>query len=87
MSQDELAAAVDTTKSVISLLENGHRALSDKWLRRLAPVLGTQPGHLLDTDPNDLDNDIFEIWAKLTKGDRQQAVRILRTFIKTGTDD
>lgn len=87
MNQEELAHRAGTDKSVISLLENGHRRLSDKWLRLLAPILGTQPGHLLDTDPDNLDNDIFDIWTKLTDDDREQAVKILRTFLKTGTDE
>lgn len=87
LSQDDLAAAVGTAKGVISLLENGKRPLSDKWLRRLAEVLDTQPGHLLDIDPNDLDNDIIDIWTRLAKDDRIQAARILRTFLRTGTDN
>lgn len=87
MSQDELAQRVDTAKGVISLLENGKRPLSDKWLRRLADVLDTRPGHLLDHDPNDLDTDILDIWAHIAREDRAQAARILRTFSKTGTDD
>src|SRR4029078_7692151 len=48
MTQQELADAVDTAKSVISDLERGVVQLNDKWLRRLAPVLKTQPGHILD---------------------------------------
>jgi transcriptional regulator with XRE-family HTH domain len=87
MSQDELAARVETAKGVISLLENGKRALSDKWLRRLADVLDTRPGHILDIDPNDLDTDIVDIWTRLDKNDQAQAASILRTFIKSGTDD
>ena len=61
LTQAKLAEAVDTTGAVISLLEAGERGLSDKWLRRLAPVLGTTPGNLLDMDPHDVDHDIFEI--------------------------
>lgn len=87
MSQDELAQRLDTAKGVISLLENGKRPLSDKWLRRLAEVLETQPGHILDVDPADLDNDIIDIWTRIPERDREQAARILRTFTKTGTDD
>lgn len=87
MSQDELAAKLDTAKGVISLLENGKRPLSDKWLRRLAEVLETRPGHILDVDPNELDSDIVDIWTRIPERDREQAARILRTFTKTGTND
>lgn len=87
MTQEQLATAVGTDKGVISLLESGARGLSDKWLRRLAPVLETTPGHLLDHDPNELDNDIIDIWAHIDIRDRGQAARVLRSFMKTGTDD
>lgn len=87
ISQDELAAKVDTAKGVISLLENGKRPLSDKWLHKLAAALNTRAGHLIDIDPADLDNDIVDIWTSLSAADRVQAASILRTFVKTGTDN
>jgi len=86
MSQDDLAQRLGTAKGVISLLENGKRPLSDKWLRRLADVLDTRPGHIIDIDPGEMDNDIFSIWMDLSKEDRRQAAKILRTFVQTGTD-
>lgn len=86
MSQDDLAQQLDTAKGVISLLENGKRTLSDKWLQRLANVLDVRPGHILDVDPRELDNDILEIWANIAEGDREQAKRILRAFTRTGTN-
>lgn len=87
MSQDDLAQRLDTAKGVISLLENGKRPLSDKWLRRLAEVLETQPGHILDLDPAQLDNDIVDIWTRIPERDRARAARVLREFTRTGTDD
>lgn len=87
MSQDTLAEKVGTAKGVISLLENGKRPLSDSWLRRLAEALDTRPGHIIDVDPNELDNDIVDIWTRIPERDREQAARVLRTFTKTGTDD
>jgi transcriptional regulator with XRE-family HTH domain len=85
MTQQELADAVGTAKSVISDLERGVVQLSDKWLRRLAPVLKTQPGHILDYDPADVDNDIIDIWSRIGQDDRPRAARILREL--TGTND
>jgi transcriptional regulator with XRE-family HTH domain len=88
MTQQELADALDTTKSVISDLERGVVQLNDKWLRRLAPVLKTQPGHILDHDPETLDNDIIDIWAHIPEDNRAQAAAVLRTFQRrTGTDN
>lgn len=87
LTQQELADQLGTAKSVISDLERGVVQLSDKWLRRLAPVLKTQPGHILDYDPSEVDSDIIDIWANIDLRDREQAVRVLRSFVKTGTND
>ena len=84
MSQEVLAEKVGTTASQISMLETGERGLSAKWLRKLAPLLGTTPGHLLDHDPATLDNDVFDIWVNIDERDRAQAIRVLRA-LKTGT--
>jgi transcriptional regulator with XRE-family HTH domain len=80
MTQAKLAEAVGTTGAVISLLEAGERGLSDKWLRLLAPVLGTRPGHLLEVDPADASNDILEIWAEIPQDRREQARDVLKAF-------
>ena len=80
MTQAKLAEAVDTTGAVISLLEAGERGLSDKWLRRLAPVLGTTPGNLLDMDPHDVDHDIFEIINSMPKEMQEQAKSVLKAL-------
>lgn len=80
MTQAKLAEAVETTGAVISLLESGDRGLSDRWLRKLAPVLGTRPGHLLEVDPADVSTDILEIWAEIPEERRQQARDVLATF-------
>ena len=80
MTQAKLAEAVGTTGAVISLLESGDRGLSDKWLRMLAPVLGTRPGHLLEVDPADVSTDILDIWADIPEEQRQHARSVLATF-------
>jgi transcriptional regulator with XRE-family HTH domain len=81
MSREELAAKVDTTGAVIWHLEQGERALSAKWLRRLAPALGTKPGLLLDHDPNNLPTDVFEIWGKADDDERRQITALAETVI------
>ncbi len=80
LTQAKLAETVDTTGAVISLLEAGERGLSDKWLRRLAPVLGTTPGNLLDMDPHEVDNDIFEIINSMPREMQEQAKNILKAL-------
>ena len=86
LSQAALADAVDTTASVISMLESGDRGLSAKWLRRLAPALDTTPGMLLDHDPRDLDTDVLEIWVSAGKREQRQITEIAKTIVRDGTD-
>lgn len=80
LTQAKLAEAVGTTGAVISLLESGERGLSDRWLRKLAPVLGTRPGHLLDVDPHEVDTDVLEIWANTPEAKRPQLLAVMNTF-------
>jgi transcriptional regulator with XRE-family HTH domain len=80
MTQARLAEAIGTTGAVISLLESGDRRLSDKWLLKIAPVLNTRPGHLLELDPSEAGNDILDIWADIPEERRDQARDVLRTF-------
>lgn len=87
MSQEELAEKAGTTGSVISLLESGERGLSAKWLRRLAPALGTTPGMLLDHDPRELDSDVIDMWSHAPPHQRRQIAEITRTILRSGTDD
>ena len=82
LTQEELAAACEppTTGSVISLLEEGERGLSLKWLRRLAPALKTRPGFIADYDPRDADTRLLELIANIPQEDKEQVEEIIRTF-------
>jgi transcriptional regulator with XRE-family HTH domain len=88
MTQEALGAKIGTTGAVISLLEAGERKLSPKWLYKIAPVLGTTAGHLLDTHPEDVPEEIFEIWGAIPEVRRTLARDVLITFRHqpTGTD-
>ena len=86
LTQEELAAKAGTTGAVVSLLESGARKLSPKWLRALAPHLGTTPGMLLDHDPNDLPTSVLETWAAIPDESKGQALRVLESFKRTGTE-
>ena len=85
LTQEELADAVGTTKAVISNLETGARPLSAKWLDKFAPVLNTSPGYILDHDPNDLPTAVLDVWAEIPTEQREQALKVLQSFRRTGT--
>lgn len=86
MTQQELATAVETNANMIQYLESGERGLSAKWLRRLAPVLDTTPGMILDHNPYELDNDIIEIWATASNREKRQIADIAKAVVRPGTD-
>lgn len=86
MTQQELADAINTSKSAISDLERFNLQLSPKWLNRIAPVLETQPGYILDYHPDDIATDIIDIWSRIPEREREQAARVLSAFAKTGTN-
>ncbi|HIQ17247.1 MAG TPA: XRE family transcriptional regulator [Novosphingobium capsulatum] len=82
MTQAELAAKVGTNANMIGYLEDGQRALSLKWLRRLAPALKTRPLFLGEIDPRKADSLTMELAMAVTDDDRPQVNTILETFVK-----
>lgn len=76
----------NVTPGMVSDLANSKRALSAKWLRRIAPILNTTPGMLLDHDPHDLDNDLLEIWGHADPAERRRLVDVARALVRTGTE-
>lgn len=88
MTQQELADKAETTHQVIGYLERGRTQLSAKWLRKLAPILDTTPGMLLDHAPGDLSADVIDMWASASMGQRRQIAELAKVVTrKTGTDD
>ncbi|MBV9994513.1 MAG: helix-turn-helix transcriptional regulator [Caulobacteraceae bacterium] len=83
LKQTELAQRMGVHSSVVSELESGRKQLSDKWLRRIAPALGIQPGFLL-FDPQDANMEIVRAAMDVDPAQRQHAVEILKTFRRRG---
>jgi len=86
MTQQQLADSVGTNANMIGYLESGERGLSAKWLRKLAPALKTQPGHILEHDPSTMPTDIIEIWFNADDQKRRQLVSLAKAIVSTGTD-
>jgi transcriptional regulator with XRE-family HTH domain len=80
LTASELAKRAGTTAQIITDLETGAVELSAKWLRTLAPALSTQPGFLLDNDPNEIDPAFLDAARAIPKERRAQALEILKTF-------
>ena len=86
MNGAALAKALDITPGMVSDLKNSNRALSAKWLRRIAPHLGITPGLLLDADPEVLGDDMIDIWTSADQRARRQITEIAKTIVRSGTD-
>ncbi|WP_390549821.1 helix-turn-helix domain-containing protein [Qipengyuania sp. MTN3-11] len=76
----------NVTPGMVSDLANSNRALSAKWLRRLADALSTTPGLLLDHDPRELDADLLETWLSANDREKKQITDIAKTLVRSGTD-
>lgn len=87
LTQQALADKVvpPTTANMIQYLESGERALSLKWLRRLADALDTSAGHLAELTPEQAEAASF-FTAKLKPDQLAQLSRIAEA-LKTGTED
>lgn len=55
-------------------------------LRRLAPVLNTTPGMLLDHNPDDLSTDVIDMWSHADLKQKRQITDIARTIVSNGTE-
>lgn len=85
-TQAQLAEAIGTTGSVVSLLEAGERQLSPKWLRRIAAAFSIPTGYLLEHHPDNLPADVLDLWANVPEAKREDAMAMLRALGRTGTD-
>lgn len=80
MTQEELAEQVGTYSGQISLLENGKRQLTVRWLHKLADALQIAPGWLLDHHPREINPEIYDIWYRIPDAKKQLARDVLFPF-------
>lgn len=87
MTQEQLAAECEppTTGPVISLLEEGDRGLSLKWLRRLAPALKTRPGFIVEYNPFQVDTRTLEMIADLEPVKLAKVGKFVDDYLRDGT--
>lgn len=87
MTLEQLAGEIGTSPSVIGYLESGERGLSAKWLRKLAPALGITPGLLLDHHPDNISDDMIEMWVHANAAQKKQLVDMAKVILdRTGTN-
>lgn len=85
-TQDDVVDRLNTMHEVelsaasLSRMEKSQQALDTGWLILLADVLSTTPTALMSRPPN-LEPGLEEVAAQVPKAQREQAMRVLLTFI------
>jgi transcriptional regulator with XRE-family HTH domain len=80
LSQTELGVKSGYSQGMISQWENGESDVPVTAVYKLAAALGITPEQLMFRDPDEGEH-IAAVWDRIAKGDRPQALRILKTFI------
>lgn len=88
LSQDALAERMGISRSYISHVELGKRRYDQLFLEAAAEALGCQPADLIMRDPSQKDFrwSILDQIDQIVPEQREQALKVLETFKKTGTD-
>lgn len=76
---------VEISEGQLSRIERGETPYSQDILEAIAAALRCEPADLLVRDPAAPDA-IWSLWETLKPAERTQAVEILKTFRRTGTD-
>ena len=85
MSLEALADGVPMDKGNLSKVERGLLPYNQEMLERLADVLGTDPGNLINRDPTK-DGKVIDMVQRLNGADLERAAAILEAaFGRTGT--
>jgi transcriptional regulator with XRE-family HTH domain len=85
LSQEALAERVGMTQGMISQLENNKVDFTATHLELLAEALRCEPADLLIRNPADPEAP-WSIWDTLQPVQKRQAVEIMKTLKRTGTE-
>ena len=81
MTQEALAAAVNTNKGQISGLESGGKRWNRDWLYKLSAVLECEPAELVGVNPFEM-RPVWAIWSEVPQENRPLAARALEVFVR-----
>jgi transcriptional regulator with XRE-family HTH domain len=85
LNQEQLAERVGITKSYMSKIENGKKRYDQPFLEAAAEALMCAPADLIMRDPTDPEG-IWSVWDTLQPQEKRQAVELIKTLHRTGTD-
>jgi|GEM_PF-6514523 len=75
---EQMAEALNVSKSTISEYENYRHEISIKQLHRAADFLGIPVGYLIQYHPDNVPADILEMWAAVPEERKAEARRYLQ---------
>ena len=85
LTQEQLADRMGIARSYVSHVEGGKRRYDQLFLEAASEALGCTPADLIMRDPTQ-QGSIWSIWDQIPAQQREQAARVLETFVKkTGT--
>lgn len=86
LTQEQLGERLDLTQATVARIERGDIAYTQPVLEAMADALNCSPADLIMRDPSHA-GSIWSIWDQIPAVQRDQAVKVLETFIKkTGTN-
>jgi transcriptional regulator with XRE-family HTH domain len=84
MTLEALGAEIDMSASHLSMLERGQRGYTQETLEKIAEVLDTSTGALLNRNPLK-EGVVWSEWEKAAPADRKLAIELLKTAKNSGT--
>ncbi len=85
LTLERLADRVGVSTGALSQLERGEVGYTQPMLEALAEALNCEPADLLTYSPQAV-KELRSIWAAIPEENREQAMKVLQTFMKSGTD-
>jgi transcriptional regulator with XRE-family HTH domain len=84
LTQERLAARIDTSAGNISMIENGRQGYTQAMLEAIAAALDTDAASLIMRNPLDPEG-IWTVWEQIPSTDRARAIEVLKALTRTGT--
>lgn len=85
LTQQQLAERLGMSDATISRIEKGAQNWDQAFLQAAADVLRCEPVDLLIRDPMEPDS-LWSIYGQLTPPERRQAVEVIKTLKRTGSE-
>lgn len=89
LSQAQLADRIGTSVANLSRIESGKQPYTQDFLEAAADAMGIEVASLIMRNPDTTGeaDALWSLWEQAKVGQRKQIVEIVKTILKTGTDN